>query len=184
MIKTPAILLASIWFSTVALSASAQTPQNAGEPSGAVSAEMDVIATSPVLYPCKFYGSSTCFRMYFEIRPKRASEVRLGEIRLTNSLYQTSAFAGTGASCLANSLGGLPRGGLNSQNGVEWYEKPFSATRQKPAVYIVEFGCDGQLLAGDGVTVQLTFSADATGRGAGIARFVFPQLSLQATTRR
>lgn len=158
----------------------AQTPANAGVPQGSASDSLVVDATDPVLFECRRSSQGGCFRIYFEIKPSRANAVLVAFIGTRSQPYETQAFAGTGATCEARVLGGLPDASHYTNGDVRWDEQPFEVTASKPATYMLEFECDGRLVAGDQVTIQITLAADPTRRGEQIVRYVFPRLGVVA----
>ncbi len=166
------------------LAARAQDLGNQGRPDGGGSAALIVDSTDPVLYPCNYYDAKSCFRMYFQLKPAENVAINVASIDNSGDLYETRAFAGTGSSCVAKAIGGLPRGGLTNHGEPIWsFSTPFAITQTKPATFMAEFRCDGALLAGDEVTVQITFAADPSGREIEIVRYVFPKLVLKPARR-
>lgn len=162
----------------------AQQTEVVGEPSDGTSSIVTVDATSPILYECGNRGNNTCFRMYFEVTPVKNIAIRMASIEIYAGslgiiLYQTQGFSSTGASCVARSMGGIPSV-YYGHNGPEWKrEQPFIALPSKPATLLLQFACDGRLIPGDEVTIQMTLALDPSDRRIEIGRYLFRKLKLK-----
>jgi len=164
----------------LATAASAQFDAATGEPNGGVSDLLKITSAAPVIVKCY---DPTCIRLFVEIRPNGISRVSLAAADVMNGshLLDTQAFSSTGATCDGHDVGGLPVGVTYSSGEFGWGRggAPFIATATKPATMMLEFRCDGRLIPGDEIRVQITLFADPDGRGIQLARFVFSGMRLR-----
>jgi hypothetical protein len=145
-------------------------------PQGGVSAEARVLGRAPVIADCAPATNPRhrCFRIFLRIMPKSRSELKVAYIRThrTDYMYETTAFVENGRRCAGASLGGLPHARRRFDE-VQWEDQPFSVTSAKPGTLLIDYECDGDLVAGDSVTAQITLAIDPDGRGPQMARYVF-----------
>lgn len=177
-------LLATLPCAGVAHSQAVQSEARAV--TGGVSASLRVQTTAPILRACGPYPrGGSCFRISFMITPKVPGEFKVGYFSGGSSpwIYETHAYAATGAACKAFSIGGLAYGGVPGFNAhpeyFAWFDEPSPVTAEKPAVFITEFACDDRLVEGDTITLQLSLAVDG-GRRVEFVRYAVPEMQLRA----
>lgn len=167
----------------LATPAFAQRLAHTGQPEGEVSALLTVRTTDPVLYRCTEKWDA-CFRVYVQVstasdKPVKIASVREHSTRSDGRMYATSALSGTGATCAGYVTSSFPKSGTYNE-WVKFLDIPYPVTRSKSAAFMATFGCDGPLVAGDELTIQLAISADPDGRGPRIAHYFLPGLRVAA----
>jgi hypothetical protein len=162
---------------TATSAAGAQIPGRADDK---LSALLTVVSTDPVLTKCSQWGSESCFRIVLKISASGAREVDIGHIPDDSFRKNRAAraFSGSGASCIEKGGRGLPPVVVWSSGNFTWRDVPFRVSRNKSATLMFEFGCDQQLIPGDGVSIQFSLAVDPDGRSIRTARYTLSDLQL------
>lgn len=177
------LLASAVCLAAVGEPAVAQRLVHKGEPEGEVSALLTVSTTDPVLYRCTDEWES-CFRVYVQVsalsdRPVKVASVKRHSTDNDGRMYATSALSGTGATCAGYVTSSFPSSGTFNE-WVRFLDVPYTVTRSKAGAFMMTFGCDGKLVVGDELTIQLAIAADPDGRGPRIANYFLNGLKVAA----
>lgn len=151
------------------------------DPADLAARSITVESTDPVISPCNW--ARACFRLVLRITANQAGTVDVGHIPIHRDRRMT-AIAGSGASCQENGLRGLPDAVVWSRGDMTWREGPVSISQGHPALAQLSFACDGALVPGDEVSVQLALAVDPDGRGIQTARYDLSGLQIAGSRGR
>lgn len=157
-------------------------PDTRGEPSGGVSTVLSVSGAAPTIVECHgIFNEKGCFRIVFQIEAAKGGNVEIAAPPGNGySLFETIAVAATGVSCKGSAVDGLPSASEDFNQRLSWGPgAPFITSTAKRAIFIVDFRCDGAIVALDEVQVQLMLAVDPDGRGIQMARYVFPRMKVR-----
>ena len=134
---------------------------------GETSRLLSLAATDPQIVKCYRPWDKSCFRITVKVSASGDGEVDIGHLpdNMFGDPYAARAIVSSGASCVERRGVGLPMVGIYSDNSLFWREPGRTVSASRSAFLILDFGCDGQIVAGDELQVQLPLGVDATGRG-------------------
>jgi len=102
------------------------------------------------------------------------------ELGITISDSNRTAFTGSGALCNGIVRGGISRFGAWDALRRRWnLDRLTFANRENPAMVIIDYNCDQDLVTGDRLTMEVAFDLYVDARRNGVARYTYSNVQLR-----
>jgi hypothetical protein len=153
------------------LEAFGQNALHPGENETSWSRRLSARSTPPKVGRCSL---TNCFRVMIEFAPIQPETIGLGTPNRQRNL--STAYTASGSTC-----SGVVISGLNEyawQN--VWFPEYITWSRStKPAIAVIDYGCDYPVTRGEEVTFQTTVLIYINSGSAGSARYIFKRVRLE-----